>query len=68
MQMIRTASMEDLDAITAVIQKQHPITGKNDLDGTPGVEWARISGAIETDEGTLGQQAVAIIPITILAT
>jgi len=30
------------------------------------VHYARIDGAIETDEGTLGDQAVAIIPISIL--
>ena len=29
-------------------------------------EWCRIEGAIETDEGTLGEQAVAIVPISIL--
>lgn len=31
------------------------------------VHYARIEGAIETDEGTLGEQTVAIIPIAILA-
>jgi len=31
------------------------------------VDYARIEGTIETDEGTLGTQAVAIIPISILA-
>lgn len=30
------------------------------------VHHCRIEGAIETDEGTLGDQAVAIIPVTIL--
>jgi hypothetical protein len=30
------------------------------------VQWARIEGAIETDEGTLGDDAVAIIPVHIL--
>jgi hypothetical protein len=30
------------------------------------VDWCRIEGSIETDEGTLGDQAVAIIPISIL--
>jgi len=29
------------------------------------VSWCRIEGAIETDEGTLGDQLVAIIPITL---
>lgn len=55
-----------LDAIEALFP-QHPVTGKNTLDA-PGVEWARIDGAIETDEGTLGDQAVAVVPIQILAT
>lgn len=30
------------------------------------VHYARIEGAIETDEGFLGEQAVAIVPITML--
>lgn len=30
------------------------------------VHWCRIDGAIETDEGTLGDQSVAIIPVSIL--
>lgn len=55
-----------LDAIEAALPL-HPVTGKHMLDA-PGVEWARIDGAIETDEGTLGDQAVAIVPIHILAT
>ena len=55
-----------LDAIEAALPL-HPVTGKHTLDA-PGVEWARIDGAIETDEGTLGDQAVAIVPIQILAT
>lgn len=55
-----------LDAIEAIFPL-HPITGKHTLDA-PGVEWARIDGTIQTDEGTLGSQAVAIVPIQILAT
>lgn len=55
-----------LDAIEAALPL-HPVTGKHTLDA-PGVEWARIDGAIETDEGTLGEQAVAIVSIQILAT
>lgn len=55
-----------LDAIEAVFPL-HPITGKHTFDA-PGVEWARIEGQIQTDEGTLGNQAVAIVPIHILAT
>jgi hypothetical protein len=31
------------------------------------VQWARIEGAIETDEGVLGEQSVAIIPLVILS-
>jgi hypothetical protein len=54
-----------LDAIEAAMPL-HPVTGKHTLS-VAGVEWARINGAIETDEGTLGQQAVAIVPIQILA-
>lgn len=37
----------------------------NDL-GIPGVSHCWIEGAIETDEGALGSQGVAIIPINIL--
>lgn len=55
-----------LDAVEAIFPL-HPITGKHTLDA-PGVEWARIEGTIQTDEGTLGNQAVAIVPIQILAT
>ena len=57
-----------IDAITAVINQRSVITGKNDLGGIAGVEWARIDGEIETDEGKLGTQAVAIIPVLILVT
>lgn len=55
-----------IDAIEAIFPL-HPITGKHTLDA-PGVEWARIEGTIQTDEGTLGNQAVAIVPIQVLAT
>ena len=55
-----------LDGIEAALPL-HPVTGKHTLDA-PGVEWARIEGSIETDEGTLGEQAMAIVPIHILAT
>lgn len=30
------------------------------------VEWCRVDGAIQTDEGTLGEQLVQIIPVLIL--
>lgn len=53
-----------LDAIEACFPL-NPVTGQHD-PGIPGVYWARIEGAIETDEGTLGDQAVAIVPIRML--
>lgn len=43
----------------------NPINGRCTLD-VPGVEWVRVEGRVETDEGTLGDQAVAIVPINIL--
>ena len=54
-----------LDAVCNAIHAAHPVTGRPEL-GIDGLEWCRVEGAIETDEGTLGDQAVAIIPITIL--
>ena len=57
-----------VDAVVNVIQARNVITGKNNLGGLANVEWARIDGTIETDEGVLGNQAVAIIPVQILAT
>jgi hypothetical protein len=56
-----------LDAICNLVNKQNPITGRTDLN-IPGVHTCRIEGNIEVDEGTLGDQAVAIIPVVILAT
>lgn len=56
-----------IDAVRDAINAVHPVTGKSLLP-VDGVEWARIDGTIETDEGTLGDQAVAIIPLSILAT
>ncbi|WP_034302536.1 hypothetical protein [Herbaspirillum sp. RV1423] len=51
-----------LDAIGTALAPD-PITNKCRLGGL--VEHAWIEGAIQTDEGTLGDQAVAIIPIVI---
>lgn len=51
-----------LDAIDAALAPN--VDGVQTLGGL--VHWCRIDGAIETDEGTLGDQAVAIIPISIL--
>jgi len=51
------------DAITTALAPD-PSTGLQTLGGL--VTHCRISGKIETDEGTLGTQAVAIIPVEIL--
>lgn len=49
----------------AINDTTNPITNVNTLGGL--VEYCRIDGVIETDEGTLGDQAVAIVPIKILS-
>lgn len=49
------------DAICASLAHDHPSEGRCTLGGL--VYNARISGQIETDEGTLGEQAVLIIPV-----
>lgn len=54
-----------LDAICARLATG-PITSRLTLGEL--VHYARISGQIETDEGALGGQSVAIIPIEILVT
>jgi hypothetical protein len=54
-----------LDAVEAALAPM-PTTGIQDL-GLPGmVQHAYIAGRIETDEGTLGDQAIAIVPVEIL--
>lgn len=53
-----------LDAITNAMKPENAVKEVQDLGGL--VEYARIEGVIETDEGLLGEQAVAIIPISIL--
>lgn len=55
-----------LDAIEAALAPDNPIKNTCTLGGL--VHHCRIDGSIETDEGTLGDQAVAIVPILILAT
>ncbi|MDO5686755.1 MAG: hypothetical protein Q4G42_05155 [Neisseria sp.] len=55
-----------LDAVCNAINEVHPVTGRAALP-IEGVEYCRVTGTIETDEGTLGSQAVAVIPIEILA-
>jgi hypothetical protein len=57
-----------LDAIEAIINARHPVTGRNSLGMPQAVEWARIDGQIDTDEGVLGDQAVAQSPVAILTT
>ncbi|MFK7088682.1 hypothetical protein AAFM71_07680 [Chromobacterium violaceum] len=55
-----------LDAIEAALQPDNPVLRAQTLGGM--VEHCWIDGDIETDEGALGDQAVAIVPIRILAT
>ncbi|STZ77347.1 hypothetical protein [Bergeriella denitrificans] len=57
-----------IDAVCNAVNAVHPITGRTALaaEGVA-VEYCRVEGTIETDEGTLGTQAVAVIPIVILA-
>jgi hypothetical protein len=54
-----------LDAVEAALAPS-ATTGVQDLGLPAVVEHAYISGKIETDEGVLGDQAVAIVPIEIL--
>lgn len=54
-----------LDAVEAALAFS-PATGIQDL-GMPGtVQHAYISGKIDTEEGVLGDQAIAIVPVEIL--
>lgn len=55
-----------IDAVEAAIAGTPGAGGKQTLGGL--CEHAWVEGTIETDEGTLGDQAVAVIPILILAT
>lgn len=43
------------------------ITGFNTLGLTGMVIWARIMGRLQTDEGVLDDQAIAILPVEVLA-
>jgi hypothetical protein len=54
-----------LDAVEAALAPS-ATTGIQDLGLPAQVQHAYISGKIETDEGVLGDQAVAIVPIEIL--
>ncbi|MEW6563320.1 MAG: hypothetical protein AB1400_08845 [Pseudomonadota bacterium] len=53
-----------LDAISAALEPP-PAIGKQTLGGL--VYYCRIAGEIQTDEGALGDQSVAIIPVELLA-
>jgi hypothetical protein len=52
-----------LDAVTTALKPDY--AGQETLTLGGLVEWARIDGMIETDEGVLGDQTVAIIPVTL---
>jgi len=54
-----------LDAVEAALAPS-ATTGIQDLGLPAQVQHAYISGKIETDEGVLGDQAVAIVPVEIL--
>jgi hypothetical protein len=54
-----------LDVIDSKMKPAYAAQDTQTLGGL--VHYARIEGNIETDEGYLGEQAVAIIPITMLA-
>jgi hypothetical protein len=54
-----------LDAVMTALAPD-PATGLQDLGLPAMVRHAVIAGKIETDEGVLGDQAIAIIPIEIL--
>ena len=54
-----------LDAVAGLFDPNPTTFGKQTLGGL--AHYARVSGPIETDEGVLGDQAFAVIPIEILA-
>lgn len=56
-----------VDAVCNILNTPHVVTGRQNL-GLSGVEYCRVEGNIQIDEGTLDNQAVAIIPVVILAT
>jgi hypothetical protein len=56
-----------IDGICNILNTPHPITGVQSLN-LNNVAWAAVEGNIQIDEGTLDNQAVAIIPVVILAT
>ena len=56
-----------IDAVQNLLNTPHVVTGRNTFN-IPGVYWVRVEGQIQIDEGTLDNQAVAIIPVVILVT
>jgi hypothetical protein len=56
-----------LDALEAALAPS-PTTGIQDLGLPEMVQHAYIAGRIETDQGVLGDQAIAIVPIEVLCT
>ena len=54
-----------LDALEAALSPS-PTTGIQDLGLPQMVQHAYIAGKIQTDEGVLGDQAIAIVPVEIL--
>ena len=54
-----------LDALEAALAPS-PVTGIQNLGLPAMVQHAYISGKVETDEGVLGDQAIAIVPVEIL--
>jgi len=54
-----------LDAVMSALAAD-PTTGLQDLGLPAMVQRAFVAGKIDTDEGTLGDQAIAIIPVEIL--
>jgi hypothetical protein len=55
-----------LDALEAALASV-PTTGIQNLGLPAMVQHAYIAGKVETDEGTLGDQALAIVPVEVLA-
>lgn len=64
------ADLSDLlnDLVDGVVAALEPLPGQETQTLGGLVTDVRIDGAIETDEGRLGQQAVAVIPLLIIAT
>jgi hypothetical protein len=54
-----------LDALEAALAPS-PVTGIQNLGLPAMVQHATIAGKLETDEGVLGDQAVAVVPVEIL--